>query len=146
MIINKDARGFFKSKINNFNTSFCNDLEQTLEKLRQSDFFGTEGQCDPRGDFREATIEETCDNCDDMAYCVKDEYEHCTCSDCCEECEGSGMIYIDNSSEMININEDNVSKIIETILSEDQKHNIAGIWCTYLNVKKENKNAKCRRI
>ena len=34
---------------------FCEILEEGLEKLRIEDSFGTEGQCDPRGDFREGT-------------------------------------------------------------------------------------------
>ena len=28
-------------------------LEQILDELHGNDFFGTEGQCDPRGDFRD---------------------------------------------------------------------------------------------
>lgn len=28
-------------------------LEKTLDSLHEDDFFGTEGQCDPRGDFRD---------------------------------------------------------------------------------------------
>lgn len=117
MILNKDARDFFKSKINNFNTSFCNELEQTLEELRESDFFGTEGQEDPRGDFRYS-------------------------SEFCEECDGDGCCfcnfdgYKDYTDEMINIDESNVNKIIEAILSEDQKHNLVTIYSTYLDIVK----------
>lgn len=31
----------------------CLDLDNGLDELRWKDFFGTEGECDPRGDFRE---------------------------------------------------------------------------------------------
>ena len=30
----------------------CIDLEPFLNELQGNDFFGTEAQCDPRGDFR----------------------------------------------------------------------------------------------
>jgi len=32
---------------------YAEELEGLLENLHQCDFFGTEGQNDPRGDFRE---------------------------------------------------------------------------------------------
>jgi len=32
--------------------AFCNDLNRFLESLSEQDAFGTEGQCDPRGDQR----------------------------------------------------------------------------------------------
>lgn len=31
----------------------ADELDRMLTDLHESDFFGTEGQCDPRGDFRE---------------------------------------------------------------------------------------------
>ena len=31
---------------------FAEEIDTLLDKLQQSDFFGTEAQCDPRGDFR----------------------------------------------------------------------------------------------
>ena len=32
--------------------AFCNDLNLFLDELAEQDAFGTEGQCDPRGDQR----------------------------------------------------------------------------------------------
>ena len=32
---------------------FCIQLDNMLDEIHHSDGFGTEGQCDPRGDFRE---------------------------------------------------------------------------------------------
>lgn len=32
---------------------FCRSLDEMLDEILHSDGFGTEGQCDPRGDFRE---------------------------------------------------------------------------------------------
>lgn len=32
-----------------------NELDNMLDTLRDDDFFGTEGQCDPRGDSQEET-------------------------------------------------------------------------------------------
>lgn len=32
--------------------SFAMLIDHCLNELHESDFFGTEGQCDPRGDFR----------------------------------------------------------------------------------------------
>ncbi len=38
----------------NFNTEvFSAEIEILLDKLQGEDFFGAEGQCDPRGDFRD---------------------------------------------------------------------------------------------
>lgn len=31
----------------------CSQLDTALDELHSCDFFGTEGQCDPRGDFRD---------------------------------------------------------------------------------------------
>jgi hypothetical protein len=36
-----------------FAESFSEDLNQVLDDIHGQDGFGTEGQCDPRGDFRE---------------------------------------------------------------------------------------------
>ncbi|MAX51686.1 MAG: hypothetical protein CMH22_16105 [Methylophaga sp.] len=33
--------------------SIAGPLDMMLDDLHEEDFFGTEGQCDPRGDFRE---------------------------------------------------------------------------------------------
>lgn len=33
--------------------AFSDILEEGLDQLHSNDCFGTEGQCDPRGDFRE---------------------------------------------------------------------------------------------
>lgn len=39
-----------------FNTEvFSSEIETLLDKLQGEDFFGTEGQSDPRGDFRDRT-------------------------------------------------------------------------------------------
>lgn len=35
--------------------AFTDMLEAGLSDLHECDFFGTEGQCDPRGDFRDGT-------------------------------------------------------------------------------------------
>ncbi len=32
--------------------AFCHDLDLFLDELAEQDAFGTEGQCDPRGDQR----------------------------------------------------------------------------------------------
>lgn len=32
--------------------AFCDDLNRFLDELSEQDAFGTEGQCDPRGDQR----------------------------------------------------------------------------------------------
>jgi hypothetical protein len=34
-------------------TAFCKDLDLFLNELAEQDAFGTEGQCDPRGDQRD---------------------------------------------------------------------------------------------
>lgn len=33
--------------------AFCTDLDKFLDELSSQDAFGTEGQCDPRGDQRD---------------------------------------------------------------------------------------------
>jgi hypothetical protein len=33
--------------------AFCDDLNRFLDELANEDAFGTEGQCDPRGDQRD---------------------------------------------------------------------------------------------
>jgi hypothetical protein len=33
--------------------AFCDDLNLFLDELAEQDVFGTEGQCDPRGDQRD---------------------------------------------------------------------------------------------
>ena len=35
-----------------FASFFSDDLENVLTEIHSNDGFGTEGQCDPRGDFR----------------------------------------------------------------------------------------------
>jgi hypothetical protein len=34
--------------------AFCDDLNRFLDELADQDAFGTEGQCDPRGDQRDS--------------------------------------------------------------------------------------------
>ena len=39
---------------------FVDILDRLLDKLHQNDFFGTEGQADPRGDFRDGDWSMNC--------------------------------------------------------------------------------------
>lgn len=43
---------YFLAKDERATKEFCNDFNEFLDALLCHDFFGTEGQCDPRGDHR----------------------------------------------------------------------------------------------
>ena len=79
------------------------NLNDILDDLHSDGFFGTEGQNDPRGDFRESM--EECSEC---------------CGEGCDDCEEG---YVDRSDDMRVVNKENINYVVERILElevEDQ--------------------------
>lgn len=85
------------------NTYYCH-LQNVLDEFMENDFFGTEGQNDPRGDFRDCC--EECPDCDGEG---------------CDNCDDG---YIDDFDNVRVVDENNISSVIENILQlpdEDQE-------------------------
>lgn len=92
MTMNIKITEYFK----NLSYDISNKLKSVLNNLQDDDFFGTEGQNDPRGDFRDCFDE--CPKCKGEG---------------CEECEEG---FIDKSDEMRLITKENFDYIIANIL------------------------------
>jgi hypothetical protein len=48
-----NLKKFFHDQCKEGKKILIDDLNKFLDELRDDDFFGTEGQCDPRGDNRD---------------------------------------------------------------------------------------------
>ncbi len=92
------SKDFFKNILENGSSSgLCNLLQDALNNLKSNDRFGTEGQLDPRGDFREAV--EKCDEC---------------FGEGCDYCDWAG--FYDSTDDMEYVGMTNVDSVIREIL------------------------------
>jgi hypothetical protein len=103
---------FFEDKLKTWDLNFCGDLQEVLNFLKSEDFFGTEGQNDPRNDFRENM--ELCENCEGEG---------------CELCDEG---YIDITEEMEEINSNNIQRILKEILNMENE-DIKVIYTEYID-------------